>query len=108
MGKDIKFAKFVRINDKYIPYTSESDLISIQNDEIDRLKKIIIIMEKYFELIVDLGLDHDGFNESEDLKTLIDELVRFAGLGRAYNTTECIYINKNKKYNILNEEIKEK
>lgn len=75
--------------------------------EIDRLNNIIKIMEKYFELIVDLGYDYDGLNQEESLKKLIDELCRYASLGRVYNTTEPIYTNENKKYNILNEELKE-
>ena len=67
--------------------------------------KQIIIMEKYLELIADLGYDYDGFNSVESLKGLIDELVRLANLGRVCNTTEPIYVNKGKKYNILLEEI---
>lgn len=74
--------------------------------EIERLNNIIKIMEKYFELILDLGYDYDGLNEKESLKNLIDELCRYASLGRAYNTTEIIYVNGDKKYNILNEELK--
>jgi hypothetical protein len=67
--------------------------------------KSTIIMEKYLELIYDLGYDYDGLDKVESLKTLIDELVRYASLGRACNTTEPIYENGGKKYNILMEEI---
>ena len=73
---------------------------------IKKQKKEIEIMEKYFELIIDLGYDYDGLSSTEDLKNLIDELVRYASLGRVCNTTEAIYVNQNKKYNILNEELK--
>ena len=76
------------------------------SQEIERLNNIIKIMEKYFELILNLGYDYDGLNEKESLKKLIDELCRYASLGRAYNTTEIIYVNGDKKYNILNEELK--
>ena len=86
---------------------SQTEAIELQEKEIDKLNNIIKIMEKYFELIVDLGYDYDGFNTVESLKTLIDELCRYAGLGRVYNTTEPIFINNDKKYNILNEELKE-
>lgn len=68
--------------------------------------KSTIIMEKYLELIADLGYDYDGLNSVESLKGLIDELVRYANLGRVCNTTEPIYENGGKKYNILMEEIK--
>jgi len=81
-------------------------VIQAQKFEINRLNNIIKIMERYFELIYDLGYDYDGLNDKESLKSLIDELVRYASLGRTYNTTETIYVNNNKKYNILNEEIK--
>ena len=67
--------------------------------------KSTIIMEKYLELIYDLGYDYDGLDKVESLKALIDELVRYASLGRVCNTTEPIYENGGKKYNILLEEI---
>ena len=106
---------------------SQAETIELQEKEIDRLnneikillqennskEKVIIkqeniikIMEKYFELIIDLGYDYDGLNQEESLKKLIDELCKYASLGRAYNITEPIYVNENKKYNILHEELK--
>lgn len=70
------------------------------------MKKRMEIMEKYFELIIDLGADYDGCNTVESLKDLIDELVRLASLGRACNITEPIYANGNdEKLNILFEKI---
>ena len=91
-----------------IQYTGKyaNHLLREKDKEIERLNNIIKIMEKYFELIVDLGYDYDGLNNEESLKKLIDELCRYASLGRAYNTTEIIYANGDKKYNILNEELK--
>lgn len=73
---------------------------------IKKQEKEIKIMEKYFELIIDLGYDYDGLSSTEDLQNLIDELVRYASLGRVCNTTEAIYVNQNEKYNILGELIK--
>ena len=64
-----------------------------------------IIMEKYLELIYDLGFDYDGLNTVKSLKALINELVHYASLGRARNITEVIYENNGKKYNILMEEV---
>lgn len=66
------------------------------------------IMERYFELIIDLGFDYDGCNTVESLKELIDELVHYAKLGRACNVTEAIYSNGEKYYNILHEELEGK
>ena len=81
-------------------------LIKDQQKEIERLDKQVQIMEKYFELIIDLGYDYDGFNSVESLKTLIDELCKYASLGRVCNTTESIYANSGKHFNIIGEEIK--
>ena len=83
------------------------DTIDNQKEEIDRLNNIIKIIENYLELIYDLGYDHDGLETTGDLMNLMDELVRYASLGRAYNITEPIYENSGKKYNILHEELKE-
>lgn len=74
-------------------------------EESKQLEERIEIMENYFELISDLGYDYDGFNTVENLKSLIDELVKYANLGRVCNTTEPIYINGNKQYNISHKEI---
>lgn len=71
------------------------------------MKQQMKIMEKYLELIIDLGYDYDGCDTVESLKGLIDELVHLASLGRACNITEVIYENNEKKYNILHEELKE-
>lgn len=63
------------------------------------------IMEKYLELIIQLGYDYDGLNTVESLKSLIDELVRYAKLGITKNLTEPIYENEKSKYNILGKEL---
>lgn len=68
------------------------------------LEKKIEIMEKYFELIINLGFDYDGFNET-GLKGLIDEMGRFARLGRVANITEPIFFNGQNNFNILGEKL---
>ena len=77
----------------------------MNKEEHKELKKQVIIMEKYLELITDLAFDYDGCNTTESLKGLIDELDRLACLGRACNVTETIYVNNNKAYNILHQEL---
>lgn len=74
-------------------------------EEIEKLKRENKIMQEYLELIIDIGYDYDGFSKEEDLKGLIDELVKYATLGKECNTKECIYTNEDKKYNILLEKI---
>lgn len=63
------------------------------------------IMQRYFELIYDLGVDYDGCNTIEGLKGLIDEIMEYVLYGRTYDTTKPIYINQDKEYNILHEKI---
>lgn len=73
--------------------------------EID-LERKIKIKDNYFQLIIDLGFDYDGFNDSEKLKLLIDELVRYANLGLSSNDTESMTIDENcREFNILGEEL---
>lgn len=91
----------------YCPLCYFKELYRKNKLEIDRLNNIIKIMENYLELIYDLGYDHDGLETTGDLMNLMDELVRYATLGRTYNITEPIYENSGKKYNILHEELKE-
>ena len=76
-----------------------------RQEKVDKLERENKIIKKYLQLIIDLGFDYDGFNESEDLKKLIDELVRYAVLGRDVNDKEIMYVNDNDKYNILMEKI---
>ena len=95
-------------NKSYIEVVLEEQSKTIKElqQELQRKDNIIQIMEKYLELIYDLGFDYDGCKTKEGLMILIDELVRYASLGRACNTTEVIYENGNNKYNILHEVIK--
>ena len=97
------------LNDKIIELEIRNDFLKRNNEtkqeKIEKLNKQVVIMEKYLELIYDLGFDYDGCNTIEGLKGLIDDLVHCASLGRACNTTEPIYTNMGKHYNILHEEI---
>lgn len=86
---------------------SEYEKLKEYEKENQRLNNVLKIMEKYLELIYDLGYDYDGLNTVESLKKLIDEITRLTKLGRVANITEVIYENNNKKYNILGKELKE-
>lgn len=95
----------------FIDFTNMSDeekykLLNKKEYELERYKNIIEIHEKYFELINDLAFDYDGCETTGDLMNLIDELKKYASLGRVANTTKVIYVSGNKKYNILHEELK--
>lgn len=71
----------------------------------DEMEEKIDIMQRYFQMIIDLGFDYDGCNTIEGLKMLIDELVRYARVGKNCDIVETVYVNESKKYNILGEEI---
>lgn len=98
--------------DEYIERYKNEPIDKILTDlyyktkDIKQYREMLIIAEKYFERIEGLGYDYDGFNDIDNLKGLIDELVRCARLGRAYNTTEPMYADENKKYNILGKELR--
>lgn len=80
------------------------DELRLENEE---LKQQIVIMEKYFELINNISFDYDGYNDVAGLKGVIDELNRFANLGRACNITEPIYESDGVKFNILLQKLPE-
>ena len=80
------------------------DELRLENEE---LKQQIIIMEKYFELIHNISFDYDGYNDVAGLKGVIDELNRFANLGRACNITEPIHESDGVKFNILLQKLPE-
>ena len=90
----------------------ESKLITNEQwEEYQNQKRQIEIMEKYFELIIDIGCDYDGYNTIEGLKSVIDELCHYASLGRVANDTESMYIaledgtENEELFNILHEKI---
>lgn len=69
------------------------------------------IKNEYLKLIIDLGYDYDGLEESKSLKTLIDDIVKLAKCGLHNDDKEIIYIggaNEEHKLNILLEEVKNK
>ena len=43
--------------------------------ELDKYKQVLDKIKENNQLIIDLGFDYDGFNNVDDLKGLIDELV---------------------------------
>ena len=71
-----------------------------------QLQKQITVMKEYLGLITDLSFDYDGCNTVESLKSLIDDLKRYAKLGREGNLTEPIYTNDNDSYNMLHQKIR--
>ena len=47
-------------------------------EKVEYLKERKENSEKWCQLIADIGFDYDGYNDSENLKQLIDELVQYA------------------------------
>ena len=75
----------------------------MRKKELERENKIL---KGYLELISDLAYDYDGCNTTDGLKELIDELRHFADLALELDTDFEIYMNSNKHFNILVEELK--
>lgn len=61
---------------------SDCDMLTEVFEENKRLKENIKIKDHWLELIYDIGYDHDGWSDAENLMKLIDELVGYAALGR--------------------------
>ena len=75
-------------------------------EEIKALERQIKIKDAYCNMIYMLGVDYDGFNTVESLKSLIDELVNCAK--RAYRSDDKYVVGESfggKCYNILYEEV---
>lgn len=55
------------------------------------LERQIDIKNAYLQMIVDLAFDYDGYEDTENLKNLIDELSHYAKLALENNDKEPIY-----------------
>lgn len=83
----------------------EKEELYEENKELDRK---IQIKDKYLDLITAIGYDYDGFSKAENLKGLIDELVRFARMALNNDDKTPIAIDSNdRQLNILSEIIKD-
>lgn len=92
-------------------YFNEWDLQQCK-EEIKKLKRQIKIKDKYCQTIHDIGFDYDGYNDVENLKKIIDELVSYSVKAIKCDDRWVAYSGGNNesprehKYNILMEEIK--
>ena len=67
------------------------------SEKIEYLKEKIENKDKWCQLIADIGFDYDGYNDTENLKLLIDELVKYALFSRDnYDFEE--FLNDNNNY----------
>ena len=67
------------------------------SEKIEYLKGKIENKDKWCQLIADIGFDYDGYNDTENLKLLIDEIVKYALFSRDnYDFEE--YLNDNNSY----------
>lgn len=62
------------LQDELVETPKESEL----EEKIEYLKKKIANKDMWCQLIADLGFDYDGHNDVENLKLLIDKLVKYA------------------------------
>ena len=65
----------------------------------------IKIKDNYLRAIMSLGYDYDGYTSSDDLKSLIDELVDLAEKGLTCDDTTPAFESWGTKYNILMEKL---
>lgn len=79
----------------------EYDLEKTRN----KMQREIKIKNEYLQLIIDLGFDYDGFEKSESLKELIDELIDLAKKAIHNDDTSVIYSGAEQGYNILHEKV---
>lgn len=77
-------------------------LLDLYNKE----KKKNKIKDEYLKLIFDLGFDYDGYEESESLKELIDELVDLAKKAIKNDDKSVVYTGGDGlEFNILRERL---
>lgn len=75
-------------------------------DLIKKQQRQLNIKNRYLELIRDIGYDYDGFDKSDDLKELIDELVGLSRQAIKNDDWTVMWISaKNESKNILQERL---
>lgn len=57
---------------------TEAKKIYYQRQTLNRLEKENENLKKWLTLIKDIGFDYDGYNDIDNLKSLIDELVSYS------------------------------
>lgn len=76
------------IRDYIVSLKQENKQLKEKNEYLKNQKEN---KDNWFQLIVDIGYDYDGYNDVENLKHLIDELVKFALNGRDNYEYEDIF-----------------
>lgn len=70
------------------------------------LERQLKIKDEYCKTIIEIGLGYDGYEASDDLKKLIDELLSYAKMAIECDDKSQIFIDaKGNKLNILSEVI---
>lgn len=83
-----------------------NQIVGEQIDIIKELERKIEIKDRYCDIIWCLGVDYDGYETPEGLKSLIDELVALAKRAVKNDDKYAMYEGcENKFYNILDEEV---
>lgn len=83
-----------------------NQIVGEQIDIMMDLERQIKIKDAYCNMIYMLGVDYDGFNTVESLKSLIDELVALAKRAVKNDDKYAMYEGcGDKYYNILNEKV---
>lgn len=84
----------------------DTDNLCSAIERIKELERQIDIKDRYCDMIWCLGVDYDGYETPEGLKSLIDELVALAKRAVKNDDKYAMYEGcGDKYYNILNEEV---
>lgn len=93
---------------KYTLYRKIEKYITDLQQENKQLTRDKNIMQKYLQLIIDIGYDYDGYNDADNLKAVIDELCKYALYGKKLDDKSIISSSCETYYNILGEPIEDK
>jgi hypothetical protein len=104
--------QIVGLYKKGIPLTytdGENDAIETVLEALKKKDRQLKIKDKYLELIYFLGVDYDGWNTVESLKSLIDDLIDYVKKAGNNDDKAPIYSGFNgENFNILYERLDNK
>jgi hypothetical protein len=88
-----------------------SKAVNVLLKRIEELERQVKIKDEYCQLLIDIGIDYDGYREAKSLMGLIDELMSYARYAIDNDDKRAIYDSCRGgewiKTNILHEKVEE-